>query len=402
MKVAVYVSAYTPVSGGAYTFESDIFECFLKRQRGAAHQFAVLGPPSARQAIEIRIAETDLDFHAVEAPFVEQAAQAAVRQAPSFVQRKLRRASPLDRVLHATGCDLIWFVGAGPHRTERPYITVVWDVQHRVTPWFPELTAEGVWEEREHANGWFLQRASHVITGTEVGRAEIQRYYQVSPERISLLPHPTPAFALDAADCNPKPMARMPSDRPYLLYPAQFWPHKNHVNLLLALAELEKSGQGVDLALVGSDKGNRAHVERTTAELGLAHRVHMLGFVSREELIALYKHALALVYPSWFGPENLPPLEAFAMGCPVVASRIPGAEEQLGEAALLADPASPHDIAARIEELRMDAALRKRLVEAGRARALRWTAADYVSGVMGIIDRLEPVLRCWRPTGGAE
>ena len=120
--------------------------------------------------------------------------------------------------------------------------------------------------------------------------------------------------------------------------------------------------------------------------------------VSREELIALYKHALALVYPSWFGPENLPPLEAFALGCPVVYSRFPGAAEQLGDAAVLIDPANPADIAAGITKLRADPALRSKLIQLGRERARRFTPSDYVRGMFGIIDRLEPILRCWRPS----
>jgi glycosyltransferase involved in cell wall biosynthesis len=148
---------------------------------------------------------------------------------------------------------------------------------------------------------------------------------------------------------------------------------------------------------VGSDKGNQAHVERAAKELGLDTCIHFLGFVSREDLVALYQNAFALAYVSWFGPENLPPLEAFALGCPVVASRIPGAEEQLGPAALFVAPENPEDIAAGIVKLHQDGSLRDRLVAAGTVRARQWTAKDYAAGVLRAIDQLEPVIRCWRP-----
>ena len=399
MKVAAYVAGYGPTSGGAFTFESDLLEAFLAVHREARHEFCVLSPPGSGQALRERLGGTGIAQHDVTAHFVEQATIAALRQAPPAIRRRWQRPNPLDRAIDVAGADLVWFLGAGPHRTEKPYITVVWDVQHRVTPWFPEIVGDGTWDERERANPWFLQRASHIITGTEIGRAEIERYYQVNPERISLLPHPTPSFALAATDNTPifPPSLRSRLGDPFVIYPAQLWPHKNHVNLLLALAELERKNAGIDLALVGSDKGNRAHIEQAADKLGLKSRVHFLGFVSREDLVALYKHALALVYPSWFGPENLPPLEAFALGCPVINSRFPGAEEQLGDAALFADPGQPAEFAARIEQLRADPSLRARLIEAGQARARQWTAQDYVRGVFGIVDRLEPVLRCWRP-----
>jgi glycosyltransferase involved in cell wall biosynthesis len=76
----------------------------------------------------------------------------------------------------------------------------------------------------------------------------------------------------------------------------------------------------IEMVFTGSDKGNAGHVFGKINELGLHDQVHMLGFVPREDLRALYSKALS-------------PREAFTLGCPVIASRIPGAEEQLGDAA---------------------------------------------------------------------
>ena len=128
---------------------------------------------------------------------------------------------------------------------------------------------------------------------------------------------------------------------PYLLYPAQFWSHKNHATLLRALALLPE----YTLACVGSDKGYLDHVRGLARELGVLDRVRFLGFVETDELVALYRGAHALVYLSFFGPENLPPLEAFALGCPVVQADVAGAREQLGDAALLVPPTDPRAVA---------------------------------------------------------
>ena len=117
-----------------------------------------------------------------------------------LVRAQWRRESALDVAADALSADLFWFIGAGAHRTDRPYVTVVWDIQHRVTPWFPELSAKGMWDIRDLASERFLQRASKVVVGTAIGQAEIDRHYQIPAERTVLLPHPTPGFALDGSD----------------------------------------------------------------------------------------------------------------------------------------------------------------------------------------------------------
>ena len=301
--------------------------------------------------------------------------------------------------MRAAGADIVWFLGAGVHVTDYPFVTVVWDLQHRATPWFPEMSAGGLWDRRERTHDWFLKRATMVVAGTEAGRAELERYYQIPPERVVLLPHPTPRFALDAGPAAPMPgdLEHLGISRPFYLYPAQFWPHKNHVNLVRGFAHLvHKHGADVELVLVGSDKGNRRHVESEVAAVGIADRIRYLGFVPRGDLIALYRNAVALAYASWCGPENLPPLEAFAIGCPVVAARVPGAVEQLGDAAILIDPADPADIAAGLARVRDDGPLRTELIARGLARARRWTALGYVQGVLDALGCIEPILRCWR------
>jgi len=147
--------------------------------------------------------------------------------------------------------------------------------------------------------------------------------------------------------------------------------------------------------LVGSDKGNVNHVKRWVNELGLEKQVRFLGFVPQEDLISLYRNAFALTYLTFFGPENLPPLEAFALSCPVVASDVSGAREQLGDAALLVDPANPAACAQAIKSLHDDPALRDVLIERGLERASRWTGRDFVRGVFSIFDEFEAIRRCW-------
>ena len=182
----------------------------------------------------------------------------------------------------------------------------------------------------------------------------------------------------------------------FLLYPAQFWPHKNHVNLLRAL-DLLRSDHGLrpSLVLTGSDQGNREHVRKLISELHLSEQVFDLGFIPRDDLTCLYASATALVYPSFFGPDNLPPLEAFVLRCPAVAADVPGAREQLGEAPLYFNPADPQEIAAKIAEVLDNKDTRRRSIEEGAKIARQRTPEAYVSAIYSLLDEFEPIRRCW-------
>jgi len=317
--------------------------------------------------------------------------------ADRLLDREFTHFSSLEKAVREHKLDLIWFISVWTEKVTVPYIATVWDLAHRVHPFFPEVSSIGwKWRLRERHYRELLPRAACVITGTEAGKKEIEKYYQLPEHQIQVVPFPTPRFALEPTTGDVPAAAGIPGPGSYLFYPAQFWPHKNHIGLLLALKIVrEKYGLDYHLVLTGSDKGNLDYVREQVGVLGLLEHVTFAGFVETDVLRELYRGAFALVYPTFFGPDNLPPLEAFALGCPVVASRVSGAEEQLGRAALLFDPKDPEEMALRIKELHDSPAKREELVCQGRERALSWTAADYVEQVMRIIDEFEPLRRCW-------
>jgi glycosyltransferase involved in cell wall biosynthesis len=287
----------------------------------------------------------------------------------------------------------VWFATNYAEDVNLPYIFTVWDVEYLRQPWFPEVSRHGEWELRDRYYTRYLTKATRVIVPNEAGTEQLLRYFRLDRDRILELHHPTPQI-LDAAGpegLDAEHRARHGVSKPYMFYPAQLWPHKSHAVLLEALAQLPD----LDLILVGSDKGNAEMVAERAAQLGVADRVHVLGFVESDVLVALYRGAVALVYPSVFGPENLPPLEAFALGCPVVAADIRGAAEQLGDAALRVPPGDAAGFAAAVQRIRGDGALRERLTAAGRERAAQHSPRSYVDGVFRFLDEFEAVRSNW-------
>ncbi len=397
MIVGVFLEDFTAHEGGGYTIQGDILNWLLELAEESHHSFVLF----CRRPGELRHLLRSSRMSAVAFPgkLTERVVSAAKRK--TTVRRSRKHQTRFEEVAHQTGIEFVWFLSAQAIQIDLPYLAIVWDLQHRLQPWFPEVSASGVWDHREAFYSKFLRRAAMVIAGTKAGAQEIQRFYQITEDRIKLLPHPTPTFALrggsqDGPEVANEFLLGCGLTAGYLLYPAQFWAHKNHVDLLLALKILKEKHQlKLSLVFVGSDKGNQGYVKKLSDELGLVSQVYFLGFVSETNLVALYRNALALTYVSFFGPENLPPLEAFALSCPVIAANVSGAEEQLGDAAILVDPRKPEEMAEAIKLVHDDAATRSTLIERGKERAMTWTGKEFIRTVFSILDEFEAIRRCW-------
>jgi len=283
-----------------------------------------------------------------------------------------------------------------------PNIVTVWDLEHRRKPYFPELASKEwgwSWEKREENYRTVLPKAVAVITGTRVGKAQVERFYGVDSENIRVIPFPTPSFALERGKKQKSPRKELPAgvSGEFIFYPAQYWPHKNHVHLLQAIKILaEQYGWDGALVCCGSDKGNLRFLRQRASDLGVEKMVHFLGFVSQTELVSLYQHSLALTFLSYLGPDNLPPLEAFALGCPVIAGAIDGAEESLGSAVLYVNPDHAADIAAAVWRIKNENGLRENLIAAGKTRAAQSTAENYIEQLIHLLDALETRWECFR------
>ena len=299
--------------------------------------------------------------------------------------------------------DLLWFNNIEPIHVGVPYIFNVFDLQHRLQPWFPEVSDKGQFRLREGSYAEALQRAAFVITSSEETKGQVGLFYGVPSDRIRVVPFPTPQPAVDAVASTEKPKVSEAELRskhgitgPYLFYPAQFWPHKNHINLLHGLKDL-RDVHGLDFSMVftGADHGNAAHVKAEARRLGLEHKVHFVGFVGYDEVAALYRYAFAMTYVTFFGPDNLPPLEAFAIGCPVVLSDIPGIEKLYEDAVVPVNPRDGRSIADGVKKLVDDPAERERRVAKGRLIAKRNSMSNYVVQMQALFDEFESVRRCW-------
>ena len=268
-------------------------------------------------------------------------------------------------------------------------------MEHARQPWFPEVSANGEWEQRHHYFSRYIPKATRVIVPNEAGREQVVRYWRIESDRFLLLHHPTPEFALQAGDQPAPPrdaLDRRGIGERYLFYPAQFWAHKNHATLFEALGLL---GGEYELVCVGSDKGAAG----SPPAAGCRRSGWPSAFTSSDLCRRKTSwRSIATRTPSrtraCSAPRTCLRSRRWRLAVPVVAADVPGAREQLGDAALRVPALDPAALAHAVRTLD-DPSERDRLVAAGRERAARFTAEGYVGGVLDFLDDFERVRRTW-------
>jgi glycosyltransferase involved in cell wall biosynthesis len=382
MRIGIAISKDDPQIGGGLTYIQEILEAINGVLPETKHTFYLIGYEPEKPAHLGNIRLPWLTLHQA-----------------NLLSRPPARDYEYYPDIAGANLDLICYLQPWMGEIlDIPYINTIWDLQHRRQPFFPEVSLFNEFDRREEMYRRSLQRAAYIVAPNDVGKDEIVAFYQVAPERVRCIHHPTPAFAL-----SPKPHAdeeglfrKLGVNRPYLFYPAQFWPHKNHVLLLLMLKDLkDRYGQDLQLVLTGSDRKNQGFLTEKVAQLDLGEQVILAGFVSQPDLVPLYQRAAALVFPSLFGPENFPPLEAFALGCPVIAGRIPGAEEQMGDAAILVDPLNQEHWSDAVISVLQDKELRAALIERGQKRASAFGPLEFARELIRLFDEFALYRRTW-------
>ena len=276
-----------------------------------------------------------------------------------------------------------------------PFVCPIFDLNHRLQPEFPEVSESGEIQRREYFYVNTCRFATLVLADSEVGRANILQFYgeYIEADRIRILPYYPPIVRRPvASEADRDRVSRTyPLPSRYFFYPAQFWPHKNHNLIIQALDLIRKDrDETVHVVFCGSYSDyyrarQYRELRETIEQLDLSENVSFLGSVPEADMPALYAMSVGLVMPTFFGPTNIPPLEAWFYERPVICSDIPGIRQQIGDAGLLVDPRSPAALAEAMTQIWTQDAFARSLVEAGRLRLASYNWDAFVGGVEGIV-----------------
>ena len=222
----------------------------------------------------------------------------------------------------------------------------------------------------------FLEQADAIIACSESGKADILRYSNVNPAKVTVAHEAADeGFAqMDREQAAERVARTYGIQGPFLLFVSTLEPRKNVPALLRAFARLANEIPH-RLVLVGAMGWNTSEIFKTLDRLRLGARVARVGFVeSHSDLAAFYSAADAFVFPTLYEGFGLPLLEAMTCGCPVVTSNNSSVPEVTGEAALRVEAEDDAAIASAIRNVLDDGRLRETLRTRGleQARKFSW------------------------------
>jgi glycosyltransferase involved in cell wall biosynthesis len=268
------------------------------------------------------------------------------------------------------GLDVIHYPVTVPiPQIAAPTVVTVYDLQHHDLPGFFSRSERAY---RRWAYDGAARSATLVVAPSNYTRQRLAARLGIPADRIEVVHHGIDheRFA-PAGDDDERLLAGLDLPERFVFYPANLWPHKNHGRLVDALAA--SSDAELHLVLTGQTWGRvEALLERARLK-GVAQRVQHLGYTDADTLLALYRAARAVVFPSMYEGFGAPPLEAMACGCVVAASKQTSLGEVCGDAALELDPESVDSIAAAMDRVVADDELRGRLRAAGLEQAARFS-----------------------------
>jgi len=418
MNIAVFFNA-SPESGGAYQDQWNVLNALRQYKKHNVlvitankdvakvfkNDFKILNISiftdkikailAKKRSNELREINEDLSIGSLKKRW-EKSKENKKRSLPDKIVHKL-----CELYLKLKGIDLVIYPGpmASSFKIDIPYIIKIYDTGHRKVPQFPELSAFGEYERREYLHENAIKNALAIIVDSKQGKKDIVNYYSKESEKIFPLKHLPPTYLKDkiSQEAIDKTIRKYKLPKDFFYYPAQLWPHKNHILILKAISILKNAGAEVHVVFSGSDKsefGVLKELNKFAKEKGISEQIHYLGYIKNEEVNILYKESKGLVMASHLGPSNIPYFEAFKLGVPVIAMDVPGIKEQVQDAAIMVDPNDYINLSmAMIDLLEYKPSVIKKMVVNGKKVLKQWTNNDYKEQLFKIINYAEEKIK---------
>lgn len=235
----------------------------------------------------------------------------------------------------------------------------------------------------------YADRAASIITVSEYGKQDLVQTYGTQEDKIEVVYNGvSDSFKPVSPEERALIREKYTQGDPYFLFVGTLQPRKNIETLLQAFERFKSEHPSTLRLLIVGKKGWKYQAAEQTYLL-MQHRedVHFTGFVSDEELSAIYASAFALCYIPYFEGFGLPLLEAMKSDLPIICSNTSSLPEVVGEAALSVDPCDPIAIAAAMNTIWEDVALRNALIIKGRERSKLFSWDRTAEGVWNVLER---------------
>jgi glycosyltransferase involved in cell wall biosynthesis len=266
--------------------------------------------------------ETDADLVPAASNFIQEPTGVKATFRPS---RLVWEQTGLPGAVRRLKLDCLFNAGfTAPVAVSCPNVTVFHDLQHKLHPehfrWF-DLP---FWNLFLY---WAVKRSKILVAVSEATRQDLLRFYGVGESKVRVIPH---GVEREFFEIQNEP----DRESPYLLCVSTLHPHKNLDRLIHVFGEFRKVHPEYRLVMAGLRGFHAELLERIAGD-----RVQFTGWIPRDELYELFRHASGLIYPSTFEGFGMPVLEAMAAGVPLACSSIEPLHSIAGDAAFQFDPA---------------------------------------------------------------
>ncbi len=236
----------------------------------------------------------------------------------------------------------------------------------------------------------FLRRADAIIAVSECTKRDAIRFYNLPPEKITVIYEGVNPALRRVTDPNliAQARARYAHNQPFMLFVSTIEPRKNIRALIDAMHILRERGLAHRLVIAGRKGWLYKSVFDHIRQLGMESEIDFLGYVPETALSLLYGACDAFVFPSLYEGFGLTPLEAMTCGAPVICSNTSSLPEVVGDAALLVNPHDVGEIAAAIERVLADRALREKMRAKGIQQAARFSWARAARETLAVYESI--------------
>lgn len=285
------------------------------------------------------------------------------------IYNKLFGMNSFEKILFKNNIDIVYFLSPSSwslYLNKINYVITVWDICHRDHPEFPEVNNDKIFEEREKLFSRSLPKANTIIVDSLYTKINLIKFYNLNESNIEIIEFKN-RFNTKIFNLNKDYLInKYKIKNKFLFYPAQFWPHKNHIYILEGVNILKKKFNiTLDIIFTGKDKGNLKNLKDFSKNYNLFKNVYFLNFVNDEELAFFYMNSLALVMPSYFGPSNIPPLEAFYYKTPVIYTNFDNLSDKFIDCVYPINLDDPSDLAKAIYTIIHDDKLKQKKISNG-------------------------------------
>lgn len=232
-----------------------------------------------------------------------------------------------------------------------------------------------------------LKKCTQILTVSRNTRNDLLQWFDVSPDKIMIAPCAASSLFKRLKKSDPKlkeVVELFDLPKQFILAVGTLSPRKNFTRLIAAYKQLLRTHPHAHLVIVG-DKGWDYHKTLRSVD---PDKVHLVGYVEGEDLVALYNLAELFIFPSLYEGFGIPLVEAMTCGCPVASSNVSSIPEVTGGAAILFDPYSIETIENAMRAILDSPSLSKELTQKGQKRAKEFSWDKTAKKILALFKRL--------------